>query len=184
MNHLKQIIDAHPRLFRGEPPVVHSYVMGGWAPIVSRMFGRIDALLCDEQAQQFRVMQLKEKFGQFRIYYRAGPTEDELEAEAEEGDIRVDIQSADRKSPSVTGESGSRTRKPLFDDDLRGRIRDIVEEAIKEASATCEYCSQPGSLRGDEWVTTLCADHDRMRKERTGPWAWTSDVSDEIGDRT
>lgn len=65
---LKALIDIFPRLFRGAQPRVWSHVPPGWADIVATLFSGIDSLLTDAQARQFRVEQVKEKFGLLRIY--------------------------------------------------------------------------------------------------------------------
>jgi hypothetical protein len=39
-------------------------------------------------------------------------------------------------------------------------IRQRIEAAIQESLHTCEVCGQPGRLREDDWIKTLCDEHD------------------------
>lgn len=39
-------------------------------------------------------------------------------------------------------------------------LETLVERAERESATICEYCGQPGQIRGDRsWVKTLCEDH-------------------------
>ena len=38
-------------------------------------------------------------------------------------------------------------------------IRQRIEAAIQESFHTCEVCGQPGKLREDSWIKTLCDEH-------------------------
>jgi len=44
-------------------------------------------------------------------------------------------------------------------------MSDAIEEAEREAEATCEYCGKPGKLREGGWLFTLCDECDKTR-----PW--------------
>lgn len=35
-------------------------------------------------------------------------------------------------------------------------IANLIREAEEAAARTCEICGQPGQLRGDRWVRTVC----------------------------
>jgi hypothetical protein len=39
-------------------------------------------------------------------------------------------------------------------------IRQRIEAAEQESFHTCEVCGQPGRLREDDWIKTLCDEHD------------------------
>ncbi len=58
MSHLQQLIDSHPRLMRGELPMIPGYVGAGWHPILMRLMSAIDAILSDEAAAAFQVRQI------------------------------------------------------------------------------------------------------------------------------
>lgn len=82
---LLALIASFPRLFRGEQPPVWSHVPPGWAGILQRLCGGIDALLGDEMAAGFQLEQVKEKFGTLRFYWSADfRNEPEHEAVVEE----------------------------------------------------------------------------------------------------
>jgi hypothetical protein len=38
-------------------------------------------------------------------------------------------------------------------------IRQRIEAAIQESLHCCEVCGQPGRLREDDWIKTLCDEH-------------------------
>ncbi len=62
------IIESFPRLFRGEQPMIMGWVMPGWNGLVRDLLQKIDAELTDAEAAEFRVAQVKEKFGALRFY--------------------------------------------------------------------------------------------------------------------
>lgn len=41
----------------------------GWVPLVHRLLQRVDAALSREDREEFRVSQIKEKFGGLRVYH-------------------------------------------------------------------------------------------------------------------
>jgi hypothetical protein len=45
-------------------------------------------------------------------------------------------------------------------------IRQRIEAAIQESFHTCEVCGQPGTLREDGWIKTLCDLHDSAQWEQ------------------
>ena len=47
-------------------------------------------------------------------------------------------------------------------DDFKERVRDMIEQAEKEASHTCEFCSDPGVLRTSEWMRVTCEKHSKI----------------------
>ena len=60
-----------PRLFNGEPPRIPGWVQPGWQPLVWRLLTSIDTVLTDAEAQEFRVIQVKEKWGTLSFYFRS-----------------------------------------------------------------------------------------------------------------
>ena len=70
---LDDLIQRHPRLFRGEFPAIASWVPEGWAPLVEELFRKLEAMLDDEQAARFEIRQIKEKFGSLRVYAQLHP---------------------------------------------------------------------------------------------------------------
>ena len=47
-------------------------------------------------------------------------------------------------------------------DDFKERVRDMIEQAEKEASRTCEFCSNPGVLRTPGWTRVTCEKHSKI----------------------
>lgn len=70
---LDDLIQRHPRLFRGEFPAIASWVPEGWARLVEELFRKLEALLDDEQAARLEIRQIKEKFGSLRVYAQLHP---------------------------------------------------------------------------------------------------------------
>ena len=68
---LNAAMSEFPRLFRGEPPRIPSWVLPGWQPLMKRLLTSIDTVLTDAEAQKFRVIQVKEKWGTLSFYFRS-----------------------------------------------------------------------------------------------------------------
>ena len=60
-----------PRLFHGEPPTIPGWVLPGWQPLVRRLLRSIDTALTEPEAQEFQVLQVKEKWGTLSFYFRS-----------------------------------------------------------------------------------------------------------------
>lgn len=69
LNLLLQLMAEFPRIFKGEEPRSHSHVFEGWYPMLFDLCKKIEACLSDSELEQFRVLQIKEKFGFLRFYY-------------------------------------------------------------------------------------------------------------------
>ena len=68
---LNAAMSEFPRLFRGEPPRIPSWVLPGWQPLMKRLLTSIDTVLTDAEAQKFRVIQVKEKWGTLSFYFQS-----------------------------------------------------------------------------------------------------------------
>jgi hypothetical protein len=44
-------------------------------------------------------------------------------------------------------------------------VHEIIRVAEDKAWKTCEYCGQPGKLRGGNWLKTLCDECEEKRKK-------------------
>ena len=68
---LQAAIAQFPRLFHGEPPRIPGWVLLGWQPLIRRLLTSIDTLLTDAEAQAFRILQVKEKWGTLSFYFQS-----------------------------------------------------------------------------------------------------------------
>lgn len=69
---------SYPRLF--PKPVVWGLEIGdGWMNIVELLCARINAIVEDDPAASFEVMQVKEKFGKLRFYYQLKTTNESIQ---------------------------------------------------------------------------------------------------------
>lgn len=149
MRNLQQLIDTYPRLLHGSGPNIPGYVGAGWHPVVMRLMAEIDALLSDELATGFRLVQIKEKFGGLRFYFDLNGRKD----------FTLDIVGVGRFRVPDRDEDDMPPRAPELD-----RIQALVRTAEEEASRTCEVCGKPGELVRGGWMQTLCPYHARIKK--------------------
>jgi hypothetical protein len=151
MSLLQQLIDAHPRLMHGHGPTIPGYVRPGWHPIVMRLMSAIDAMLGDDLAAGFQVIQIKEKFGGLRFYF-------ELKGRK---DLTLDVIGVGRlQIPDLDEGDGCQAPRPP---ELE-RISALVEAAEEEAARTCEVCGAPGALALGGWIATLCRRHAELKR--------------------
>lgn len=66
---------SYPRLFP-KPVSWGIEVGGGWMHIVELLCARLNTIVKDAPATTFEVMQVKEKFGRLRFYYRLKTTDE------------------------------------------------------------------------------------------------------------
>ena len=133
------LVARFPRLFKGQHPRVWSDLPQGWTEVSDRLFADLDAMLDDDAAKRFEVVQIKEKFAGLRVYW---------ELEKEQTTV-LDIIGTDSVQRVDKGPA-----KPtvLFD-----RIRARVKQAGEQAATTCQRCSNgSASAGGSGWITTLC----------------------------
>lgn len=122
---LTELVQAFPRLFKAQPPMVPGYVDDGWHDLTTDLFARIDGQLSDAQARRFQVVQIKEKLGGLRVYFRIdGPP--------------------DRQKASDAGPSGAEASQ---DHRLRHEVLALIASAQDEASRRCQVCGCGGRLR-------------------------------------
>ena len=146
-NKLPELMEAHPRLFRGKPPGVASELPAGWFDIVDVLCSDIDALLGWEP-ERLEITQVKEKMGALRFYYSLEGAED----------MFIDIHT-DRGIRTIV----DKAEGPAFMD----QIRSLVSTASLRSTTTCQDCGAMGvrAARGG-WVGTLCPPHAEEREHR------------------
>jgi len=131
---LSSLIAAFPRLFRGKPPTIEDYVGPGWHSLVFDLCSEIDALLTDDEAAGFKIVQIKEKFASLRFYVK----------------LRGRWRWAVDPSREVA--------------DKAAAIDRLIRQAEARSRTTCEVCGEPGEQLSAGWRMTLCQRHsDRQR---------------------
>lgn len=139
---LARLVAAHPQIFRGTPPAIFSYLMPGWYDIVDKLCSDIEAVLGTQNLKRFQCLQIKEKFGTLRFYWRYKAA----------GRPRVDAMSADRfmsfeAPPNKTAKLGQ-------------TLQVLVEAACDASETVCETCGQPGKLLcTNSLLMTRCQAH-------------------------
>lgn len=114
-------------------------VGAGWWPILLETFDCIDDAVKEVPGAIFQIKQIKEKFGGLRIYCRT-IVQDEVEA--------------DHWIESEVGAA------------LRRKISEIIDDAGRKADRVCEVCGEPGEIRNNRWMKTLCDTHDAIQKQK------------------
>lgn len=138
---LTRLIAEHPRLFRGEPPVVPSELPAGWYDLVHVLCLAIEDILEDDCAE-FKVKRITEKIGSVRFYFSLCGAED----------IWVDRHHADGFDTIVKRASPAPAKM--------GAIRQFVELSCEASRATCQVCGSFGRQRviGGR-LAALCDEH-------------------------
>lgn len=133
---LHQLIEKYPRLFHGRPPRIHSQVPPGWEGLVDDLCRDVDAVLSDEEADGFCVLQIKEKLGALRFY--------------------VDMQGRSNRAGGFVSVHGARA----LTSGAPSPIDDLLDAAAQRSTVTCVKCGDPGKqvLIGG-WIAVLCSAH-------------------------
>ncbi len=133
------LVARFSRLFHDRQPRVWSDLPQGWTELATQLFANLDAMLDDDAAKRFEVIQIKEKYAGLRVYWSLG----------EEETLVLDIVGSGSMQRLDKGPA-----KPtaLFD-----RIKARVRQAGEQAATTCQRCGDGGaSAGGSGWITTLC----------------------------
>lgn len=141
---VQALLDRHPHLFAG--PLISLDIYRGWFPVLQRLCTDIDATLGDNKTA-FRWVQIKEKFGTYRLYYKLRDDAPmPYVAMPGAGHVRL------RRTPG-----GSSTEPEVS---LAHRIRALVSEAEDATSALCMACGRPAQVRsyGGNYLN-LCDRH-------------------------
>jgi len=142
---LQDLAERYPRLFGEQTFELGAFINPGWRPIVADLMQQLDALLSDDDARRFLMVQAKEKFGGLRFYW-------EFDSR---GDQHVDLQ--------IGGQVVHMVQKVDDPSGTSGRIRALVDQASRQAAQTCEICGRTGRLRQNDWWATLCDEHDAQQ---------------------
>lgn len=149
------LLQAFPRLLHGGLPYLE--YGPGWDRIIHDLLQQMDGLLHDEFVSAFRIVQIKEKFGTLRLYYRVHG----------QGPVHVDVQDADDEGLSMHLVVGGVTDRSFPGEE----IDRLIEDATTLTAQTCESCGRAGILRRHgSLLTTLCDEclDIRRRKRKDG----------------
>ena len=119
----------------------------GWWPLVEEYCQKSHELLREHgEIDRWYIRQIKEKFGELRIYVRPAPYE--------RPDVDGFMEWIDPIDPPA----------PTPVEELIGIIR---EQIVGRANLTCEECGQPGGLRVlNGWYRTCCDQHFQEWQDR------------------
>lgn len=107
----------------------------GWIPIYLNAVNRAEEIIKANPGLRIRILQVKEKFGGLRVYYRRWS---EGATPGEDDDLVVDFKHA-----------GSAHMVNL-----------TFEHAARMADITCETCGEPGTLVSPKgWMRVACEKH-------------------------
>lgn len=135
----------------------------GWARRFSRLCQEIDDVL-GEDKQGFHWIQVKEKFGSPRFYFRFG---------SRQADLRLDLQSPEGVYSQVLrvegvdpeGQNDAAARL----EQVRDQVRQLAFQAELDCKNVCLACGRPGKPDvGSGWVLVLCPEHIALRKQIEG----------------
>lgn len=135
---LIELVRAFPRIFKGHPPRMTTYVDDGWHRLVMELFARIDPHLSNEQSRRFQVVQIKEKLGRLRIYFRT-----DSESVWQDGSNSVDASALEPRNQR-----------------LRDEVRALSASAEDASSRCCQVCGSNGQLRQMHGLKRVLCDLD------------------------
>ena len=146
---LSRLVAAHPLLFKGSSPLT-SWVPPGWYELLDGLCRNITAALPPDDFASFEILQIKEKFGGLRFYWRLNGAQD----------VRLDIL-AQNGSISVTEKAQGGPASMV-------RIRNLERAAQDASQSICQECGAPASRANyGGYIATLCNVHgDELKAER------------------
>lgn len=134
--------------FRGLFP--YGFAVGqGWMPIIETLCSDLDTLLGPDDRDAFTFLQMKEKFGVLRVYWRdlALHARDELALDLGAPNVQPVLRAfvLSRLTPMEASKVAA--------------IGDCIRAAETTAARTCEMCGAPGTLRSEQLLRTCCDLH-------------------------
>lgn len=154
--HVEQLARKYPRLFLDKEPLLGMWFPSGWAGLMDRLCAALDRLLTDQQLGDFRVDQVKEKFGSLRFYYSVSrKTSLNIDVVASDGQVRI-------------------VDKPKMPKGFSSAAVDrLISAAETESKATCASCGAPGRPHNfDGWLQIACescAEQHKRGRRGAGP---------------
>lgn len=122
----------------------------GWFQSIYKACIKIQKI-CTKYDIKVVAKQIKEKFGELRFYYSI------TEKYPNKIDI-LDLYLSRKANKYKLGEYYNLFRdfRKKFYKTPSEKIRDIINDAEREANKICEVCGDKGKLCGNGWVQTLC----------------------------
>jgi hypothetical protein len=120
---IAQLMATHPRLFRGQAPMCWSEVQSGWWCLADEVCSGIERQLTAEELAHFQVLQIKEKFGGLRLYWRLQPCE------------HATFHGVEVQDGEIFGASAERSNTAGVD-----AIQQLVRVAYDASLRTCKIC--------------------------------------------
>lgn len=132
----------YPYQFAGQN--IGLYVPEGWQQIFVKLCEDIDAVLEENEKPYFHWVQLKEKFGTARFYadfHKPGDAPQSM----------LDGEGLIEQMGRVL------SLRPIPSNEA---IRTLIMAAEAATATLCLQCGEPGTLRQDNWMRTLCDKHE------------------------
>lgn len=116
----------------------------GWWPALQTAFQKFDELQKANPDFIFQFVQIKEKFGSLRVYYRIHHKDNDL-----------NVSSYNEEEWKASGNIAT-------PDEIFTAARAAIAEAEDKTYSQCELCGEPGEQIHGGWVRTLCPTHAKM----------------------
>lgn len=151
-----------PYMFIGDQIELNFYK--GWHPLLDKLCQDIDQLL-GEDKRAFHWLQIKEKLGTIRLYWRMN----DLATTTRLSVISTDGTSADFEIGGAKRQSSHDAKEQV----LRSAIDTLIGEAETATSNICMACGSPGrQISFSGYIVTLCRDDARKRHKGLDPGYW------------
>lgn len=150
-----EIKSKYPYMFSDQ--TIEASLAHGWIDLFAQLCDDLDAILGDERAR-FSWIQVKEKFGSARFYWKFGKYEPLLRLNIIGNDEILTI-----KMPTVRHRNAANN-----DEALMKKISELADEAERLTRETCIACAARGQLdSNDGYLLVLCPEHAKQRAAGT-----------------
>ncbi|QDL36466.1 hypothetical protein [Rhodoferax sediminis] len=144
--------ERYPYMFAGTN--IGFALYRGWFEMFARLCADIDAALC-ENKRNFHWVQIKEKFGSYRLYYsmERDPDDVSISYEVVPGPGHVGLRPKAKPARANAPASPAQV------------IRELVNRAEDATTSMCMACGQPAKAHSyNGYYLTLCKEHSPNRR--------------------